>query len=193
MVLIGQQARISTDCSKMSRLPNNITDLVAAEKAFPSRPIWDTKSDPRYALFTIPLIVVGSDISGFQLRAKASKEHIDRDALCQLEFGHSKRDVTPLWRCQWLPLEVHRNKMWGPPGFEGRSIRGSHEHRFDHNWISSKHRMRAGNLPGAVPIEAELTTLSSFLVFCGEQFSVSNMDLVELPQISSDLFWIRND
>jgi hypothetical protein len=174
----------------MSDLPSNINDLIAAEKKLPpAAPIWDVKSDDRYYVFTVPLIVVDQAITGLQLRAKSSKRHVDRDALCQLEFAPTVRASIPLWRLQWRPFERHVNKAWGPPGLENKTILGTHEHRFEDNWVAPENRMRISNLPAARPLAPDFATLSDFLAFSGQRFKINDIDRIEPPLISQDLFW----
>ncbi len=177
----------------MSDWPANIVGLVKAEKALLRSPTWDSKSDDRYHVLTAPLIIGGDDITGFQIRAKTSKRYVDRDALCQLEFAETARRVTPLWRCEWRPFSGHTNRAWGPPGFELMVIQGSHEHPFPENWCERESRMRGSNLPAAIPINDRIETLSSFLAFCGERYRINNIDRIEPPLISPDLFWKPDD
>lgn len=177
----------------MSDLPENISELVEAPKSLLRTPIWDTKSDDRYYVLTAPLVLIGDDTSGFQIRAKTSKRHVNRDALCQLEFALAARKVTPLWRCEWKPFSGHTNRAWGPPGYELAVINGTHEHPFHENWNAVEARMRSPNLPAALPVAEEIRSLSGFLAFCGERFKINNIDRIEPPLISPDLFWTQDD
>lgn len=177
----------------MSILPSNIVKLVEAEKEFLVRPRWDDQSDPRYFVFLAPLTIGEIIVGGFELRAKVSKQFVDRDALMQLEYATSGRKREELWRCQWRPFETHQNKAWGPAGFElAKFVRQSHHHSFHENWVAAEQRMRRGSLPAALPIDPEPATLSQFLDFCGTCFKIKNMTLVEPPR-SPDLFWQPND
>lgn len=178
----------------MSDLPSNIAELVDAQKSLPFRPKWDDASDPRRWVFTVPLQVGEVIIGGFELRCRVSKQFIDRDALMQLEFARSQRDRIELWRCQWRPFETHTNKKWGPPGFELQQfISQSHHHPFAENYLPAENRMRPGSLPAALPIIPDPRGLSDFIAFCGECFRITNMQIVELPQATDDLFWKPND
>lgn len=177
----------------MAELPDDIVELVAAEKYLQRSPVWDANSDDRYYVFSAPLVIVDNPISGFQLRAKSSKRHVDRDALCQLEYAPTVRGTIPLWRIQWRPFERHQNKTWGPPGFELDTIVGTHEHRFEDNWMTETLELRPGNLPAARPLERDPATLSDFLAICGRQFRIRDMTRIEPPLISQDIFWQTND
>lgn len=171
------------------RLPQNIETLVNSEKRLDLRPEWDAANDPRYFVFTVPLVIGEAIIGGFQLRAKVSKEFVDRDALMQLEFSVARRHQA-LWRIQWRPLETHTNKGWGPKGYEYMRFDGtSHQHMFIDNWIPSEHRTRAKNLPGARPIEPDPGTLSEFIAFSGKCFRIKDVDLINLPPSTADMFW----
>jgi hypothetical protein len=177
----------------MSEIPHNITALVSADKFVSRSPVWDTKSDDRYYVFSVPLLLAGDESSSFQFRAKTSKRFVDRDAICRLEFAPSDKKATPLWRVEWRAFGQHPNKAWGPPGFELQVIEGTHEHRFDDNWLASEHRMRTGNLPAARPVKSDPNTLSEFLAFCGQSFRIKDIDRVEPPLITQDIFWTRDD
>jgi len=170
-------------------LPFNIEPLVSAKKRLNARPVWDGNSDRHYFTFLVPLIIEEGAETGFELRSKVSKIHIDRDALMQLEYGH-KRSKNELIRCQWRPFETHVNKAWGPPGHELESFdRRSHAHTFEHNYLISERRMRGRSLPAAIPIEPDPTSLSDFFAFCGEFLKISNIGLIEPPSQSPDMFW----
>jgi hypothetical protein len=178
----------------MSTLPANISDLMKAEKKLLFRPQWDDVSDPRYVVFTVPLDGSGLSVGRFELRAKVSKQFVDRDALMQLEFARTARDRVGLARCQWRPFETHINKAWGPEGFALKTFdRDSHHHPFGFNYLPNEGRMRRGNLPAAVPINPDPATLSEFFVFCGQCFNIENIKLVSLPSRTPDLFWVPND
>ncbi len=177
----------------MPELPTDIVEQVAADKFLLRSPIWDSASDDRYYVFSAPLNVLGDATSSLQLRAKSSKRHVDRDALCQLEYAPTVRGAVPLWRIQWRPFERHQNKAWGPSGYELAVIDGTHEHRFDDNWVAEAAQLRPGNLPAARPLERDPTTLSDFLALCGERFRIMNIQTIEPPLIIQDIFWQPND
>jgi len=178
-------------CRSMAILPNNIVDLIRAEKRLDFRPQWDSSSDPRNFVLTTPLTINEETVGGFELRARVSKQFVNRDAMLQLEFAATARSRIELYRCEWRPFGVHTNKAWGPPGFELASFRQqSHEHSFNDNWVESEERMRTGgSLPGARPINPDPTTLSEFVAFCGRCFRITNIDLLEIPQRNADFFW----
>ncbi|PAQ09737.1 hypothetical protein CIT26_11910 [Mesorhizobium temperatum] len=177
----------------MVDLPPDIVALVAEEKSLIRSPVWDTKSDDRYYVFSVPLVITSDGTSNFQLRVKTSKRFVDRDAIVQLEFAPSDKRVTPLWRIEWRAFGLHTNKLWGPPGFELAVVKLTHEHRFDDNWHSPEHRMRIGNLPAARPINRDPNTLSEFLAFCGQSFRIKDIRRIEPPLITQDIFWTRDD
>jgi hypothetical protein len=81
------------------------------------------------------------------------------------------------------------NKAWGPPGFELAKIRGTHEHRFDHNYLGAESRMRGSNLPAAVPVTPDFNALSDFIAFCGGSLRILDMNRVRPPAAAPDLFW----
>lgn len=177
----------------MSLLPINISELVSADKRLARRPVWDSRTDPRYHFFTAPLVLVDDPVAGFELRAKFAKAHIDRDCLMQLEFSRGGRDRVALARSQWRPFETHTNRAWGPEGHAlRRFVRESHLHAFEDNFLAAERRMRSGSLPAAVPIDPDPATLSAFVAFSGERFKIINIDIVELPGQSGDLFWVQD-
>lgn len=174
-------------------MPPNIIDLIAAEKTFAARPRWDDQSDPRYFVFLAALTVGDVTIGGFEVRAKISKQFVERDAFMQLEYTSTGRNREELWRCQWRPFETHQNRAWGPPGYElAKFVSQSHHHPFMENWIETEKRMRRGSLPAALPVDPDPKTLSDFLDFCGRCFRSKNMGLVEVPE-SPDMFWRKDD
>jgi hypothetical protein len=177
----------------MATLPADIAVLVMAAKLLASRPKWNEDSNPRYLEFVSPMIADGVIAGGFELRAKVSKHHVDRDAMFQLEYAPTGRARIELWRCCWRPFHTHTNKAWGPEGYALQKLRISHHHPFLDNWIEREERMRAGSLPGARPIDPEPSTLSEFIAFCGECFRINNMQMVEVPQRNADLFWTPDD
>ena len=174
----------------MTQLPAFIAELVSAPKNLPFRPTWDERSDPYYLTFHVPLISEHRAIGGFELRAKVSKRFIDSDAIFQLEYAPAGSKAIGLSRCCWRPKNTHTNKSWGPPGYEfARFVKASHQHLFEDNWLPQGQRMRNGNLPGARPISPDLSTLSDFIAFCGECFKINNIDLIDIPVRTADLFW----
>lgn len=179
----------------MAQLPAEIADFVQQEKSLAHVPQdWDGNLSPRHLTKIITLSCDDTVVGGFELRIKLSRQFPDRDALLQLEYrpvGHRKEE---LWRCEWRPFGVHINRGWGPPGFEGASITGSHEHRFDHNYLPNERRMRlGGSLPAAVPIEPDLRSLSEFVAFCGKRFRINDLAALRLPSDTGDLFWVPDD
>ena len=94
----------------MAVLPRNIVDLMGAEKRLNFRPQWDSDSDPRNFVLTAPLTVDEETVGGFELRARVSKQFVDRDAMLQLEFAATARSRVELYRCEWRPFGVHTNK-----------------------------------------------------------------------------------
>lgn len=165
---------------------------MAEDKQIAVRPKWDDQSDRRFFVFTVPLILPTTGETGFELRGKVSKQHIDRDALFQLEYARGGRDRTELSRCQWRPFEVHQNKNWGPTGYELATFRReSHWHTFSDNYLPEEGRMRAGSLPAAVPVHPDPSTLSDFIAFSGECFRIKNIALIDVPSMSPDMFWVK--
>jgi len=177
----------------MAQLPESIAELVSVPKSLPFRPTWDENSDPYYLTFHIQLISEARAVGGFELRAKVSKQFVDRDAIFQLEYAPAGSKGMGLSRCCWRPNNTHTNKRWGPPGFEFcRFVKTSHQHWFEDNWLPHERRMRNGNLPAARPISPDPSTLSDFIAFCGEYFKINNIGLVETPTRTADLFRVSD-
>ena len=170
-------------------LPQDIAELMAADKTLGSTPRWDVKSDSRYASLLHPLSVAGMTVGGFDLRVKISKQFIARDATAQLEFSPSgRRSATPLWRIEWKPFTQHPNGKY-PPDFAFQTLTGSHEHTFDDNFVTDEVRMRSPNLPAARPTSMDPNTLSDFLAFCGGRFRIVDISRVRIPALGGDLLW----
>lgn len=163
---------------------------IIPEKSIGRVPEWDDQSNPNYYVITPALTVTGGvSLGGLGLRVKVAKRFVDRDALVQLEYAPTARRSIPLWRLQWRPFETHQNKSWGPPGYELAPVRGTHEHRFDHNYFEAESRMRGTNLPAAVPIAPDFSVLSDFIAFCGKRLRIADMHRIRPPGMPPDMFW----
>lgn len=175
----------------MAKLPRNISALVEARKELGRSPSWDELSDGRYAFFTTPL-TFAEDMTetGLQVRVKVSRRFIDRDAAIQLEYRPAgRRSIEPLWRIEWRPIGVHQNGDC-PPDLAMARLTGTHQHRFDDNYLEGENRMRSNNLPAARPIEAEIGSLSKFIEFSGDLFNIVDVERIFLPEFPGDLFGI---
>ena len=127
----------------MAMVPANIVDLMEAEKRL-SSPV-GRHFRPSKLRADAPLTIAEETVGGFELRARVSKQFIDRDAMMQLEFATSGRSRLELYRCEWRPFGFHTNKAWGPPGFElARFHQQSHSHQFDDNWVDAEQNARRG-------------------------------------------------
>lgn len=168
-------------------------ELVETKKELLISPQWDSKSNARYLELTVPLVLQEDSSIGFRLRVKTSKLFMGRDSLCQLEFVQPINKICPLWRCEWNPVGLHNNRNFGPEAFRNIPFSGSHEHRFDDNWIKKNDAMRSTNLPIARPLEEGLADFATFLAFCGKRFRIININRIQIPSISPDLFWTRDE
>lgn len=178
----------------MAALPDQIDALVFGVKQLAYRPRWNPESNPRFFELVTPLISDGVGVGGFEIRARVSKQHVNRDAMMQLEYAPAGRKRVELWRCCWKPFHIHTNKRWGPPGLEfARFEKVSHHHAFADNWVKDEARMRGGSLPAARLINPDPSSLSDFIAFCGECFKINNIGLIEVPSRNADLFWMPDD
>ena len=174
----------------MAKLPPDIVALVESEKTLGVTPEWNETSDPRYFEILVPLTVGAVTIGGFDLRIKVSKQHVARDAVAQLEFGLSgRRSAVGLWRICWKPFSIHQNDGF-PADCPFETFAGTHEHRFDDNYLSDEARMRSGNLPGGRGLQPDPETLSDFLALCGVRFRIKDIWRVRPPVMTPDLFWM---
>lgn len=173
----------------MTLLPDDIEDLIFAQKQLLHFPAWNADADRRYYVVVTPLTIGEITVGGFELRLKVSKRFVDRDAIAQLEWAASRQRRMGLWRIEWRPGGRHQNPAWGPAGHELEVIAGTHEHRFSDNWLASQSRLRAGNLPAARPIAPDPKGLNEFIETIGEIFRISDIGLVQMPP-PQDMFWI---
>jgi hypothetical protein len=172
----------------MGQLPTEIESLINAEKILGGTPNWDYDSDSKYVVFSYPLEIEGITTGGFQLRLKVSKRWPDRDCIAQLEYAPTRRTAFPLWRVDWRPLSPHTNTGTSKE-YPFVKFTDSHHHPFDENFFALELRMRAGNLPNARPLLNDLNTLSDFLACVGELFRIKDINRVEIPSVSADMFW----
>ncbi len=159
-----------------------------AEKSLGGTPNWDADSDPKYIIFSYPLQTGGVTTGGLQLRVKVSKRWTDRDCMAQLEYAPTRRTAIALWRADWRPLSPHINRG-NSKEFPYLRISGCHHHPFSENYIQSERRMRSGNLPNACPLPSDLNTLSDFLACIGKLFNIKDIQRIEIPPTSADMFW----
>ena len=172
----------------MGPLPTDIESLVSAEKVLGGTPNWDSDANPKYVYFSYPLEIDGITTGGFQLRVKVSKRWPDRDCMAQLEYAPTARTAIPLWRAEWRPLSPHTNKGISTD-YPFAQFHDTHHHPFDENYIADELRMRDGNLPNARPLSSDLNTLSDFLACVGKLFRIKDVQRIELPPTSADMFW----
>jgi hypothetical protein len=177
----------------MAKLPADLLNLVQTDKYLGRRPNWDEVSDPRYSKFIAPLTIHGSYLSGMELQVHVSKQWAHRDAMAQLEFAPTgRRSAIPLWRIDWRRFHSHVNKG-KPADCPFQTFEGTHQHPFEDNYLPYDGRMLTGNLPAARGFESDPNTLSEFLAVCGKIFKISDMNLINLPSINGDLFWVEDD
>ncbi len=177
----------------MRTLPNNIADLINADKELSFIPKWDSDDKDRHFEMLVPLTIDEVTIGGFSLRLRVSKEVLDRDAMAQIEYGTTRRTSEALWRMDWRPFHSHNNKGNGPTGLEWAEFdRVSHEHSFTDNFLPQTLVMRKWNLPRVRGIHPDPKSLSDFLDFSGKCFRIKNISSISLPVATIDLFWTPN-
>jgi hypothetical protein len=112
----------------------------------------------------------------------------DREVMLQLEWVASPGKIGPLDRLDWKPFHTHSNRNKGPEQYRMIPIVGSHHHQFELNWLAVEQRMRAGNLPIAVPISNDLGTVQDLFSLAEEQFKIKNLSKETLPSWQGELF-----
>jgi hypothetical protein len=92
-------------------------------------------------------------LAGVQLRMRAVRDLPERAVMMQLEYNPPKGRSERLFRIEWRPLSPHQNTARAPDPYKFAIIRGSHIHRFEHNYNAATDRMVRGNLPHAIPLQ----------------------------------------
>lgn len=99
-----------------------------------------------------------------------------------------KRSGGQMARVCWNPTSSHTNPNKGPRDLRMIEIDGSHYHDFHLNIKASGLEMATENLNIARPITPELLTYQDFVAFCGQAFSIDNLDQISAPKWENDLF-----
>jgi hypothetical protein len=153
--------------------------LIGAEKELVSLPAWILRGADTLDL-TAPLEIGGVAVEGLTLRGRARKPLADREVIFQLEC-HTPEGGGPVCRIEWRPLNRHNNKGLGPKQLRNIIQDGSHHHRFDLNWARSQAAVLRGELPIAVPLEADPTSFRALLAVVGKEFRIKRIQSVPEP------------
>ena len=137
--------------------------------------------------FLAPVEVDGITMEGIRLRGTAYPSVPQRSVMLQIECHSARYKVGPLDRMDWNPLHEHNNKRKGPPELIFLRQRVSHHHTFDWNWLEEEKRMRAGNLPIAVPM-AEIASVEELFKFAEDYYLIKGLSKQRLPEWQGDLF-----
>ena len=156
----------------------DLRHLTTSTKSIPSFHDWN--EDGPDLNWISPLDVDGVTLEGLRLRLKALATLPEEQVCAQLEFQQPGNRCQPLVRVEWRPLRGHSNKHIGPQEWRLKVFKQTHVHRFDDNWLQTEQRMRAGNLPVAVPIE-DVDSYKKFLDICSLELKIANMPQMPLP------------
>lgn len=148
---------------------------------------------PETDSFEAPLEIDGLAREGARLRGTVYKVAARRAVMLQVEFNAAAHKIGALDRIDWNPIHTHNNKGKGPPHLQFMKQHGSHHHLFELNYLTTEQRMRAGNLPIAVPMEPNVSTEEELLRFAEVHFRIKGLGKQYLPQWQADLFWSADD
>lgn len=163
---------------------------VAADKSLGVSPIWSGPDQgDGHMVFVVAVAIRDSVVEGPMLRGGCYVHRPEDAMMFQLEYAPlAGRRRLPLARLDWRPANPgHKNPRTGAAPHAGRFIESSHLHPFELNWLGAEGRMRAGNLPFAVPMSPDPRTFRELLDFAGSAFRLSGMDLIEPPKWPSRL------
>jgi hypothetical protein len=163
--------------------------LVNSWKDIPSFPGWGLPDpDDRSMSFAAPLDIGGVTIAHFWLRGRCIEDQPDREVTFQLEVGNAGiRTRAPLIRVDWRPLSGGHGNTKGPPGIIGTTIKGTHFHPFELNWLEDEQRMRTSNLPLAEGITEPLQSFSELLDFIKIRFRINGIERILPPEWVEEL------
>jgi hypothetical protein len=166
----------------------DLVEIFNADKTFPMRPAWKIR-DAEWFQLTSPLDINGVTIEGLRFTGSAMRARPEESVSFQLEFHPPRRQTRggPMARIEWLAMQDHFNKQRGPKEHWNRQITGTHHHPFKVNWDDNQGSVRRGELPIAVEVRPE-PTYAQILVFVGEQFRISPIEWVGMPEWEGLLF-----
>lgn len=167
-------------------MPVDVPELFASSKALISTLAW--VSGPERNSFEAPLEIDGVALAGARLRGTVYTSAPQRAVMLQLECHGASNKIGPLDRIDWNPIHTHNNQGKGPPDLRFVRQAGSHHHQFDLNWLPVEQRMRANNLPIAVPMEPNLASVEDLFRFAEEHFKIKGLSRQQLPEWQDDLF-----
>lgn len=162
----------------MARLPL----LVAPAKSISVFPGWaDPEPETNYVWFNAPLEIGGVTEPGLVLHGGCYIHRPDCNVTFELRLGRATlHRAVALERIDWRSLQGgHTNQR--RHGGDGGRVSWTHVHLFGLNWIDTRGRMRAGNLPLAKDIDEQLNDFADVLEFTGKQFKINNIGVVSEP------------
>lgn len=167
-----------------------LPDLVAARKDIEGFPGWsEPEPDTGGMWFIAPLSIAGVIQEAFTLHGLALKHIPDRNVVFELKVSGPKGRKISIARFEWRSArEGHTNSRRKGSPVSGMRVNATHYHSFDLNWLSSKHRMRSGNLPQAASFEPEPDSFESLTTEIGKLFRINNMHVVPPPKWEYDMF-----
>ncbi len=164
-----------------------LEDFFCRPKRLRRRPKWNANADKLRYEFTAVLELEGVVVGGLELRGKAHKTELDRDVCFQLEYSPGILTRTILSRIDWRPFHTHGNDACVDEEVSLDVITGSHIHDFYLNYLVAAGRMRK-KLSFARRINPDPRNFIELLAFSMDAFNISNMDLIQPPEWSKDLF-----
>ena len=158
----------------------NYVKVMQAEKTVSLGADWTQDEVGRLRL-TLPVDVGSETVEGLVLRVTARRTMPDKNVMFQLSHQRPFTKEEQICRIDWRPIKPHNNHGRGPAGFRLKKIIGSHHHRFDLNWLEEEGKLRANNLPVAVPIDPDPLGFPQLLDIVSKEFRITNIGGLQVP------------
>lgn len=154
-----------------------IRKYLSEPKMITTTPNWNDTGG--YHECELPLQIGGIGVEGLFLRIKSPQTVDGYGFMVQIELKKPSRGTERLERIDWKA--GHQNPNSGPPELRLETLRSTHFHSFELNYLSDTRRMRAGNLPIARMIEPDPTTIEELLAVCEDLLIIEGLTHVRRP------------
>ena len=167
-------------------MPVDVPAFFASSKSLTADLNWVVT--PERHSFEAPLEVDGMSLAGARVRGTVRPGVAQPAVMLQLELISSSNRVGGLDRLDWHPIHVHDNQGKGPLHLRFVKQNYSHHHQFELNWLETEQRLRAGNLPIAIPFEHPLSSINQVFEFAEQYFKISGLGRHQMPEWQEDMF-----
>lgn len=158
-----------------------LPEIADAEKELSGAlPPWNEDESGKFDI-TVPLEIRGITVQRLYFKAHAVKDRFEEDVTFQLIGSASGERPVGFDRIDWRPYHIHMNQGGCAPELRFLTLAQSHRHAFHLNWLADQKRLRAGNLPVAMPLDPEPNSWEELLVFVGNCFKIKDLGRLEAP------------